>query len=121
MKKELLICGCAVVGGILGGKLLRKCVNKITENKSEEVKETVDNCVVKTLATAGLVMAAYTINKRIDVVNHNTELCFVAHILDSNVADAEKIEALEMVKTKFISPKVLKFIDSKICELTEVK
>ena len=35
MRKELLICGCAVVGGILGGKLLRKCVNKITENKSE--------------------------------------------------------------------------------------
>ena len=119
MKKELLICGCAVVGGILGGKLLRKCVNKITENKSEEVKETVDNCVVKTLATAGLVMAAYTINKRIDVAIHNTELCFVAHILDSNVDDDEKIEALKVFKCKFVSPKILKLIDSKICELME--
>ena len=119
MRKELLICGCAIVGGILGGKLVRKCVNKITENKSEEVKEAVDNCVVTTLATAGLVIAAYTINKRIDVAIHNTELCFVAHILDSNVDDAEKIESLEMVKTKFISPRILKLIDSKICELME--
>ena len=121
MKKELLICGCGIVGGVVLGKLLRKCVNKATENKSDEVKKAVDNCVVKTLATAGLVMAAYTVNKRIDVINNNTELCFVAHILDSNVSDDEKVEALKIVKDKFISPKVLKFIDSKIFELTEVK
>lgn len=119
MKKELLVCGCAVVGGILGGKLLRKCIRKATENKSDEVKKAVDNCVVMTMVTAGVVIATYGINKRIDVAIHNTELCFVAHILDSNVDDDEKIEALKVFKCKFVSPKILKLIDSKICELME--
>ena len=119
--KELLICGCAVVGGFLGGKLISKCVKKATKNKSEEVKKAVNTAVETTLVTTGAIMMVYAINKRIDAVNNNTELCFVANVLNSNITDDEKVEILKLLKTKLISHKVLNLIDSMIDELAEVK
>ena len=121
MKKELLICGCAVVGGFLGGKLISKCVKKVTKNKSEEVKKVVNTAVETTLVTTGVIMTVYAINKRIDIVTNNTELCFVINVLNSNMTDDEKVEILELLKTKFISHKVLNLIDSTIDRLAEVK
>ena len=121
MKKELLICGCAIVGGLLGGKLISKCIKKATKNKSEEVKKIVDTVVETTLVSTGVVMTVYAINKRIDAVNSNTELCFVANVLNANMTDDEKVETLKLLKTKFISHKALNLIDSIIDKLAEVK
>ena len=121
MKKELMICGCAIVGGFLGGKLISKCVKKATKNKSEEVKKAVNATVETTLIASGVIMAVYGINKRIDTLTNNTELCFVSNVLNANITDDEKVEALKLLKTKFISPKVLNFIDLAIDKLAEVK
>ena len=41
MKKELLICECAVVVGILGGKLLRNCDVKTLALSHDTVKNAV--------------------------------------------------------------------------------
>ena len=119
MKRRLLIGGCAIVGGILAGTLLHKCVDKITENKSEEDKKTVDKVVMTTLITAEVVAVMAYINKRINTLSNNTELCFVYNVLNTDLTNSETIEALNLLKGKFVSPKVLEFIDSTIKKLEE--
>ena len=126
MKKALLIGGCAFAAGFLGGKLLRKCVNKITENKSDEVKKEVKDSVAKTLVVAGGVATVYalvsiydSIDSRINAVNNNTELLWLMMLLDSDNTNSDKIELLQAAKEKFTSPKVLERISEVIKELTE--
>ena len=124
MKKALLIGGCAIAAGFLGGKLLRKCVDKITENKSDEVKKEVKDTVAKTLIIAGGVATVYglvsvydSIDSRINIINNNTELCWISIILNSSDTNLDKIEVLKAAKEKFTSQKTLELIDKAITEL----
>lgn len=125
-KKAILIASCAIGAGvgILGSKLIRKCVNKVTENKPDDAKKEAENTVAKTLIIAGSIATTYAlvsiianIDSRINAVNNNTELCMLAMILGSDNTNAEKIEILELVKDKFTSPKILERIDKAIVEL----
>ena len=123
MKKLLLVGGC-VVGGILCSKMIKKCVNKLVENKPDDVKKEVKNTVEKALVVTAGIAVTYSlasivesIDSRINAVNNNTELCCLAIILNSENTNAEKIEILEAVKEKFTSPKVLEKVCESITEL----
>jgi hypothetical protein len=128
MKKALLIGVGAFAIGTLGGKLLHKCVKKATENKPEDVKKEVEEKVAKALLIAGGLGAVYgimatvdNINDRINVVNNNTELCFLTLILDSDSTNAEKLAMLRAAKDKFTSPKILAHVNEFIDKFTEVE
>lgn len=128
MKKALLIGVGTFAVGMLGGKLLHKCVEKATKNKPEDVKKEVDEKVAKTLLVAGglglvcgIVTTVDNINNRINAVNNNTELCFLTLILDSNSTNAEKLDMLRAAKDKFTSPKMLTRINELIDKFTEVE
>ena len=128
MKKALLIGVGTFAVGMLGGKLLHKCVEKATKNKPEDVKKEVDEKVAKTLLVAGglglvcgIVTTVDNINNRINAVNNNTELCFLTLILDSNSTNAEKLDMLRAAKDKFTSPKMLTRVNELIDKFTEVE
>ena len=128
MKKALLIGVGTFAVGMLGGKLLHKCVEKATKNKPEDVKKEVDEKVAKTLLVAGGLGLAYgivatvdNINNRINAVNNNTELCFLTLILDSNSTNVEKLDMLRAAKDKFTSPKMLTRVNELIDKFTEVE
>ena len=128
MKKALLIGVGTFAVGMLGGKLLHKCVEKATKNKPEDVKKEVDEKVAKTLLVAGglglvcgIVATVDNINNRINAVNNNTELCFLTLILDSNSTNAEKLDMLRAAKDKFTSPKMLTRVNELIDKFTEVE
>ena len=128
MKKALLIGVGTFAVGMLGGKLLHKCVEKATKNKPEDVKKEVDEKVAKTLLVAGglglvcgIVATVDNINNRINAVNNNTELCFLTLILDSDSTNAEKLDMLRAAKDKFTSPKMLTRVNELIDKFTEVE
>ena len=128
MKKALLIGVGTFAIGMLGGKLLHKCVKKATENKPEDIKKEVEGKVAKALLVAGGLGVVYgiavtvdNINNRINAVNNNTELCFLTLILDSDSTDAEKLIMLRTAKDKFTSPKMLARINELIDKFAEVE
>lgn len=128
MKKALLIGVGTFAVGMLGGKLLHKCVEKATKNKPEDVKKEVDKKVAKTLLVAGGLGVVYgiaatvdNINNRINAVNNNTELCFLTLILDSDSTNAEKLAMLRAAKDKFTSPKMLTRVNELIDKFMEVE
>lgn len=123
MKKLVFVGGC-VVGGILASKMIKKCVNKLVENKPDDVKKEVKNTVEKALVVGAGITIVYSlasiiesIDSRINAVNNNTELCWLNIILNSENTNADKIEMLEAVKEKFTSPKVLERVHESITEL----
>ena len=125
-KKAILIASCAIGAGvgILGSKLIRKCVNKVTENKPDDEKKEVENTVAKNLIIAGSIATTYAlvsiianIDSRINAINNNTELCMLTMILGSDNTNSEKIEILKLAKDKFTSKKILERIDEVIIEL----
>lgn len=124
--KKALFFGACVAGGILCSKMIKKCVNKLTENKPDDVKKEVENTVEKALVVAGGITIAYSlasivesIDSRINAVNNNTELLWLMMLLDSDNTNSDKIELLQAAKEKFTSPKVLERISEVIKELTE--
>ena len=56
--KKALFFGACVAGGVLGAKLIRKCLNKATENledeKSDKIKKTVNTVVSAGCVAVGL-------------------------------------------------------------------